>query len=87
MSHWNHRIIKKTYKTPDYTEDEYGVYEVFYDENDEIIGWTMEPIRITGETKEDLRWVLDRINEAMKKEVLSFEELEKTITQKTLEEK
>lgn len=39
MSHWNHRVMRRT--QPDEIWD--AIYEVYYDENGNVIGWTESP--------------------------------------------
>lgn len=60
MSHWNHRVVKE--KLLDGT-DFYSVREVFYNDDGSIYAYTEEPVRIHGESIDDLReytqWVLD----------------------------
>jgi hypothetical protein len=64
MSHWNHRVIKKTYKKG--TEDEeamYSVHEVFYNDAGEIYAYTTDPIDLSCESldalKEYIQWCLN----------------------------
>lgn len=51
MSHWNYRIVKVAV---DEINDEFGVYEVYYDDDGKPNARTMEPAGITGDTKEEI---------------------------------
>lgn len=59
MSHWNHRVIKETI----HGEDVYSVREVFYNDDDSIMAYTLEPVDIVGESidalREYLQWCLN----------------------------
>ena len=70
MSHWNHRVIRTPYnigeKDPYYT---YGIHEVYYDE-DGPFSWTVEPIKFTGDSVEDIKWSLEKMLECLSKPVL-----------------
>ena len=67
---WNYRIIKK--------EDNYGLYEVFYNDNGEISAHSEEP-EVIGESPEDLlttlRLMLDDAQKSYYK-ILKYNEIE-----------
>jgi len=55
MSSWNNRVIKHTYTHQDgTTEDWFGVHEVFYNKEGQILYFTEDPVAPNGETYEDL---------------------------------
>lgn len=57
--HWNYRIVKtETKDGPDW-----GIYEVYYDENDKPIMRTVDPIAFTSD--EGPEGVIDAINLAL----------------------
>jgi hypothetical protein len=66
MSHWNYRVMLH----PDLAGDEVysAIHEVYYD-GDKVTGWTQTPATPGGE---DVRWVLERMAEALDKPVLNF---------------
>lgn len=67
MSHWNHRVIKRT------TEREvlYGIHEVFYNDDDgSIYAYTKEPIQAQCESIEELREYVQWMLECIDKEIL-----------------
>lgn len=68
---WNYRIIKK--------EDEYGLYEVFYNDDGKISGHAEKP-EVIAESPEDLlttlRLMLDDAQKSYYKEVLEYGEIE-----------
>ena len=56
MSHWNHRVIKKVYKQgTEHEETSYSVHEVYYNDADNIVAHTSDPIDLSCETLEALR--------------------------------
>ena len=66
---WNYRIMKRKI---DQSNFEFGIYEVFYDQNGIIKGYTENSLTPTTESPEDLKFELDRMKEAFDKEVLDF---------------
>lgn len=69
---WNYRVIKTFCKETG--EDSYGIHEVYYDEPDEPVNATINPIRISSESIDDLRWMLDKFKVALEKPVLDMKE-------------
>jgi len=59
--HWNHRVI--------FNGSTYAIHEVYY-EDGKIEAWTEEPIRLIGESIEDLRVDLTRMLACLNKEVI-----------------
>lgn len=41
---WNYRLMIKKSDRIDYEWKDIGIYEVHYDKNDQIIGWTDQPV-------------------------------------------
>lgn len=70
---WNHRIMA----APDGDGYEYGLYEVYYNEKGEPTGYTSDAIPIVGESIKEIRWILDKVEEALMKPVLSYEDFPK----------
>ena len=72
MSHWNHRVVKETINGTEW----YSVREVFYNDDNSIYAYTMEPVDISGESISDLyeycQWVLNCLD----KEILIDGEVE-----------
>ncbi len=51
MSYWDYRVIRKTQNDA----VSYEIYEVYYNDKDEIENWTEEPVSPMGETCNELR--------------------------------
>ena len=67
--HWNYRLCRDV----DADEEYFSIREVFYNEKNEIIGWTAEPVSILGDTAENFLAALDRArNDCMNREVLDL---------------
>lgn len=66
---WNYRIMKRKI---DHSNYEFGIYEVYYDDNGVIKGCTVNALTPTRESREDLKLELELMKEAFKKEVLDY---------------
>lgn len=71
MSHWNHRLVKQTFKDG---SDWYSVREVFYngdeDDDNNIFGYTEDPVDISGESVEEIREYLKWCLKCLDKPIL-----------------
>ena len=85
MSHWNHRIIRKTYPCGSVI---LGIHEVFCDDEGRVWAASEEPIAPTvvekypspmsadlGETVDDLKTVLGWMLEALTAPILDFDSI------------
>jgi hypothetical protein len=63
----NHRVIRKTDELCEYW---YAVYEVFYDHNGEINGWTKEPVSFGGSDISYIEYTLKHMIKCLNKPVL-----------------
>jgi hypothetical protein len=65
---WNHRVIKEG----DEADSWYAIHEVYYDRDskDLVQGWTENPVRVIGDSLEDLRWTLEKMLESLDKPVI-----------------
>lgn len=43
---WNHRVLRRTHDG----EVMFSIHEVYYDEDGNPVGWTVEPVGVTGDT-------------------------------------
>jgi hypothetical protein len=69
---WNHRVVKKNYDG----EIQYGIHEAFYNDKDELINITVDPVEVASETIEGLRWTLQKMLEALDKPIIDDETVE-----------
>lgn len=70
---WNYRVMRREFtNSAGEVEEEFGIYEVYYDENGNPNGWAKEPRGITAESPEGLRWIHEKIAEALGKPVLDY---------------
>ena len=60
---WNYRVVRT--KFPD-GEEEFGIHEMYYDSD----APTADPVPVVGESINHLRWILDRMREALDKPVI-----------------
>jgi len=66
---WNYRVIKK--------DQQFAIYEVYYDDHGEPFAFTEEPCHPYGESPEELAEDMGYFQEALTLPVLDYEELEK----------
>lgn len=66
MSTWNCRVLVRKYHNSIY----FSVHEVYYNEQGVADSYTAEPTRIGGETIEDVKEYLLKINTAIEKPIL-----------------
>ncbi len=69
MSHWNYRVMKRLNNEGKY---EFGIYEVYYDDNNYVQGWTENSLTPVCSSEEDLLYELELMKEAFKKESLTY---------------
>lgn len=83
---WNHRVMRRTHSFKsdgkEYSEDCYEIHEVYYDDNDNIEGFTEDAIAPCGETIEELREELQRMLDCLDEPLLIYEdEVKKSTSQ------
>ena len=64
---WNYRILAKICSND---EVSFGVYSVYYDENGKPDGYSANPVEMSAEDIEYIRFDLDKMKEALDKPVL-----------------
>ncbi len=70
MMTWNYRIMKRKDEIGEY---EFGIYEVYYDENGNVSCWTEKSLIPTNTTAEDLFQDMTIMMEAFKKSTLNYD--------------
>lgn len=73
MMHWNHRVIRHEYDG----ETWYSVHEVYY-RGEHAESCTAEPVRVSGDTLDELRCQLQHMLAALDRPVLDAFEVEPT---------
>jgi len=68
--YWNYRVVRKIVNHNHY----HGIYEVYYDDNDEIKNWSKDPLAPIGENLADLKDDIELMQKAFKMPVLTFDE-------------
>lgn len=71
-SHWNYRVVRKTYKIGDEFVHRYGIHEVYYRDGKPAM-CTVDAMDPHGETIEGLKQDLERFQKALEKPVLDFD--------------
>ena len=69
---WNNRVMRRECKG--YDEEWFEIHEVYYDDNDEVEGYTKDAIAPGGHSIEELRRELERMLACLDKPVLDYEE-------------
>tara|TARA_R110002074_G_scaffold308931_1_gene479681 strand:- start:72 stop:281 length:210 start_codon:yes stop_codon:yes gene_type:complete len=67
---WNHRVMKHK----DGEDDFFQIHEVYYTEDGEVDGYTLNGASAGGNTLDELRSELQRMLDSLDKEVLTYEE-------------
>jgi len=70
---WDYRVVKRKYKNE---EETHGIYEVYYDDEDNPRACTESPIQIESFNLNTLKKDLKKIREAFQKPVLNYETFE-----------
>ena len=68
------------------TDEIFGIYEVYYDENGEPSGWSMNPESISAETPEGIQWMVEKFQEALTKPVLEYKSKIPDISMEAIQE-
>ena len=77
---WNYRVIKKVTKE----EIIYGIYEVYYNDKEEIDSWTTNPTDLSNDTFDGLHDNYLMMAKAFINPILDEQELIKKITEKII---
>ena len=76
---WNLRIIKQSING----EISIGIHEVFYNENNDIVSYTIEPVAIKWTNDISLVDMKKRLNRAFDEEVLLKEQIDEYLMKRT----
>jgi hypothetical protein len=68
---WNYRVMKRKNESGEY---DYGIHEVYYNEEGEVISWTRESLTPVCPSEEDLMYEMNLMLEAFKEETISYKE-------------
>ena len=68
---WNYRVMKRKNESGEY---EFGIYEVYYDENGNIKGWTANALTPVCPSVEDLLCELNLMVDALKEDTLIYKQ-------------
>ncbi len=70
---WSYRVIKTVTKIPLGNIDiSYGIHEVYYDENGDIVNISESLAHPLSDDLEGLKWSLERMMEACNKPVIDY---------------
>lgn len=73
---WNHRCLVKEHETPDGKEFEFGIYEVYYNDDGIPNMCTENPVAVVGESMADLSQTLDWMRKALRQTLLAYADFE-----------
>lgn len=78
MSYWNYRVVRTYHQKEEIST--FHIHEVYYDDDDKIERWSMDPMDPFGNTFEDIQIDVEHMLEAFTRPVLTEVELDgKTI--------
>jgi hypothetical protein len=70
---WNYRVVKTVTKIPlGDTDISYGIHEVYYDDNGDIVNISESLAHPISDDLEGLKWNLERMMKACKKPVIDY---------------
>lgn len=79
MKHWNYRVIKRVRPAiPSLAaepEDDFGIYECYYDTKGLICSFSTEPRPVAADTLDELKVEIQRMSRAFKSPVLDYDKL------------
>lgn len=78
---WNYRAVKTTYKTDTgdgepFVEVMVNIHEVYYNDDGFVDGMTENPVSFGGETLDELKSIINRVQESLEKPVLDGDDPE-----------
>lgn len=68
---WNYRVLKRKNESGEY---EFGIYEVYYDNNENIESWTENPLTPVCASEEGLLEEMNLMLDALKKDTLIYKQ-------------
>ncbi|MCU0352036.1 MAG: hypothetical protein MUF43_14600 [Flavobacterium sp.] len=71
MGYWNYRIMKKE---NDKGQFNFGIYEIFYDDNGKVNSYSENSLTPVCDSEEDLKEEMKIMMEAFEKETLTYKE-------------
>ena len=87
---WNYRVCKSVWKEDGYEEVNFEIHEVYYNKDGSIWAVSSNGIAAHAENVKSLGWTLNKMKEALKKEVIDLDTLvcvpREDVKERTLEE-
>lgn len=79
MRHWNYRILKRVIQpspnSGNEPEDDFGIYECYYDRQGRIHSFSTEPRPVAASSLAELKDEISRMARAFKSPVLDYDKL------------
>lgn len=69
---WNYRVTKRLDAA--WGDEWYEIREVYYGDDEQVQGWTQNPIPVCGESVDEVRECLERMLESLDKPVIEIGE-------------
>lgn len=63
--YWNHRIVKKGYKSGQFEWSTYSIHEIYYNEDGSVHGWVAEMSSPYGESIDELNSDFEMLQKAL----------------------
>ncbi len=77
--YWNYRMVRTDYEQ----SSSYDIHEVYYDDNDQIEGWSADPLSPSGKTiawlKKDLAYMAQALDRPLLTKVVAEDGKEKLV--------
>lgn len=73
---WNYRLCREIYQPGTEHEEVMLTFrEVYYDDSGRVIAHSENPVAIYGETVEDIKFALEKMQQSLNKDILDISDL------------
>jgi len=70
---WNYRVVRKVHRVDGREEFQYGIHEVYYDDDHVPTSCTVDPVTPYGDTEDELAQDMRYFASALEKPVLDYD--------------
>jgi hypothetical protein len=70
---WNYRVVRRVYQVDGREEFQYGIHEVYYDDDHVPTSCTVDPVSPHGDTEDELAQDMRYFASALEKPVLDYD--------------
>ncbi len=71
IDHWNYRVVKRIIAE----EEQFGVYEVYYNKSGELVACAENPMVVVGDSPTKAIWEVNLMITAFEKPTLNYDDI------------